>query len=133
MNFTELTNQIKTLLSKVGGVEVAFGKAETFDGVTVIPVAKVRLGGGGGEGKSSRGKKGKKPVEMAETDAAEANQKDGDYGMGMGGGVTTTPLGVFAIRNGKVEFQPVVTIEKVFGFGLLFLLSILIFGPKSKK
>jgi hypothetical protein len=43
------------------------------------------------------------------------------------------PLGLFAIRNNKVEFHPVVTIEKVFGFGLLFLLAIFIFGPKSKK
>ena len=132
MNFAEITSKIKALLSQAGGVEVAFGEANTFGEVTVIPVAKVMLGGGGGEGGSTRRKKGKKPAVAVETEPTEEGKKPEDYGVGFGGGATTMPLGLFAIRNNKVEFHPVVTIEKVFGFGLLFLLAIFIFGPKSK-
>lgn len=133
MNFTEITSKIKSLLSQVGGVNVSFGEANTIGDITVIPVAKVMLGGGGGEGKASRRKKGKKPAVTVETEPTEEGKKPEDYGVGFGGGATTMPLGIFAIKDGKVAFHPVVTIEKVFSFGLLFLLTIFIFGPKPKK
>ena len=135
MNFTEITSKIKALFSQASGVNVSFGEANTIGEVTVIPVAKVMLGGGGGEGSSSRRKKGKKPVVSTniETKPTEEGKKPDDYGVGFGGGATTTPLGIFAIKDGKVAFHPVVTIEKVFGFGLLFLIAIFVFGPKPKK
>ena len=132
MNFTEITSKIKALLSQAGGVNVSFGEANTIGDITVIPVAKVMLGGGGGEG-SSRRKKGKKPAVSVETGPTEEGKKPEDYGVGFGGGATTMPLGIFAIKDGKVQFHPVVTIEKVFSFGLLFLLTIFISGPKPKK
>ena len=133
MHFTEITSKIKALLSQAGGVNVSFGEANTIGDITVIPVAKVMLGGGGGEGKASRRKKGKKPAVSVETESTEEGKKPEDYGVGFGGGATTMPLGIFAIKDGKVQFHPVVTIEKVFSFGLLFLLTIFIFGPKPKK
>jgi uncharacterized spore protein YtfJ len=133
MNITDFTSKIKELLSQVGGVNVSFGEAKTVDGVTVIPVAKVMIGGGGGEGGSTGRRKGKKPAQQTETETTEEGKKPEDYGVGMGGGATTVPLGVFAITDGKVAFHPVVTIEKVFGFGLLFLIVLLRFVRKQRK
>jgi uncharacterized spore protein YtfJ len=54
------------------------------DGVTVIPVAKVRWGFGGGSGRKS-GKRGK----------------------GGGGGLRATALGYIEIKDGKSEFKPI--------------------------
>ena len=133
MSVTDLLTKIKALFAESGGVDVSFGKASEVNGVTVIPVAKVGFGFGGGEGKAGRRRKGKKPVEKVKTEPSEEGKKAEDYGLGFGGGASTIPLGIFVINEGKTQFHPVVTIEKVFGFGLLFLLSILIFGPKNKK
>lgn len=54
------------------------------DGVTVIPVAKVRWGFGGGSGRKS-GKRGK----------------------GGGGGVQVSPLGYIEMKDGRSEYKPI--------------------------
>jgi uncharacterized spore protein YtfJ len=60
------------------------------DGVTVIPVAKVRwgFGGGGGSGRSPQGE------EMGQ-------------GSGGGGGVSASPMGYIELRDGQAEFKPI--------------------------
>jgi uncharacterized spore protein YtfJ len=54
------------------------------DGVTVIPVAKVRWGFGGGSGR-----------------------KKGERGSGGGGGMQATPLGYIEIKAGQTQFRPI--------------------------
>jgi uncharacterized spore protein YtfJ len=54
------------------------------DGVTVIPVAKVRWGFGGGSGR-----------------------RQGKRGKGGGGGVQAAPLGYIEIKDGETEFKPI--------------------------
>ena len=54
------------------------------DGVTVIPVAKLRWGFGGGSGR-----------------------KQGKRGKGGGGGMHASPLGYIEIKDGKTEFKPI--------------------------
>jgi uncharacterized spore protein YtfJ len=53
------------------------------DGVTVIPVAKASYGLGGGSGK-----------------------KQGEEGLGGGGGVALTPVGYIEMKNGETRFCP---------------------------
>ncbi|MDZ7727995.1 MAG: spore germination protein GerW family protein [Dehalococcoidia bacterium] len=66
-----------------------FGEAVERDGVTVIPVARVRYGfgggGGGGRGRSS----------------AEGEGEGG----GGGGGMTASPLGYIEISGGEAVFR----------------------------
>ncbi len=84
---------IENLASRVGmraSANAVFGDAVTRDGVTVIPVAKVRWGFGGGAGRGTDGKDGK-------MDAGE--------GSGGGGGVMASPLGYIEIRDGDAEFR----------------------------
>jgi len=72
-----------------------FGEPIERDGMTVLPVAKVRGGGGAG---GSRG----------------PGQKESEAGGGGAGvGVMAKPLGVFVIRDGKVNWQPAVDVNKV--------------------
>ncbi|MGH9822598.1 MAG: spore germination protein GerW family protein [Blastocatellia bacterium] len=59
------------------------------DGVTIIPVAKVRYGfGGGGGSKSGAGRRGG------------------------GGGVQVSPVGYIELKNGGSEFLPIDSIPK---------------------
>ncbi len=73
----------------------AFGDAYVVDGVTVIPVAKVAggAGGGGGEGANDEGEAG------------------GGFGTGFGLGVS--PVGVYEVRDGDVEWKPIVDVNKL--------------------
>ena len=72
-------------------VSRVFGKAYEFDGVQIIPVARIagRAGGGGGEG----------------VEGTESGDKSGG-GFGTGFGVGAHPLGVYEVRNGEVRWRP---------------------------
>ena len=76
--------ELQQLLTSVGDVvrgRLVYGEAVERDGVTVIPAARVRAGGGGGIGA-------------------------GDQGAGGGGGLVATPAGAWVIRGDDVVWQP---------------------------
>ncbi len=84
---------VRMLAERVGlhaGTHAIFGEAVEHDGVTVIPVGKVRFGFGGGSGRGGD----------------ESGDKE-DYGEGSGGGggATASPLGFIEIRDGRAEFR----------------------------
>jgi uncharacterized spore protein YtfJ len=76
---------METMAEKLGVVARAstvFSEPVEREGITVIPVAKVRWGFGGGVG----------------------HRKDED-GAGGGGGVQVTPVGFIEIKDGQAEFR----------------------------
>lgn len=73
-----------------------YGTPIERDGMTVLPVAKIRSGGGAG-GSHASGHDG----------------QQGSEGEGGGMGVAAKPLGVFVIREGKVQWQPALDLNKV--------------------
>lgn len=90
---------VSRLVEKVGGVatsEAVFGMPVERDGVTVIPVGKVRWGAGGGEGSN-----------LKHDDSADGHG-DGeiktDSGSGGGGGAMASPAGYIEIRDGYARF-----------------------------
>jgi uncharacterized spore protein YtfJ len=62
-----------------------YGDPIERDGVTVIPVGKVRWGLGGGEG----------------------GDVEGNGGSGGGGGITVSPIGFIEIKDGLARFRPI--------------------------
>ncbi len=80
----------------VGGVSDAltvrrvFGEPYTKDGVTVIPVADVRGGGGGGQGEDAKA-----------------------GGMGGGFGLSAKPAGVFVVSGDRVEWKPAIDVNRL--------------------
>ena len=80
-------------------VRQAFGEPYERDGVTIIPVAKVGSGGAGGGGEGTGGPDGKGPGTGS--------------GQGFGYGLGTTPIGVYVIKNGTVEWQPAVDVTQI--------------------
>ncbi|MGH7752198.1 MAG: spore germination protein GerW family protein [Gemmatimonadales bacterium] len=92
---TDPATLVESIGRRVGSeanAETVFGEPVTRDGVTVIPVAKVRwaLAGGGGTGSD---------------DTADGE----DYGQGAGAAaaVTAKPLGHIEMGAGGTEFRPV--------------------------
>lgn len=84
---------IERLANRVGlqaGANAVFGDPVEREGVTVIPVAKVRWGFGGGSGRGIE--EGSETGEIGE-------------GSGGGGGVAASPLGFIEIRDGRAEFK----------------------------
>ena len=93
---------------------MVFGEPITQDGVTVIPVARVKTKGGGGGG----------------TGPAQDGQVQ--RGRGGGFGLSARPVGVFVLRNGRVAWRPSVDINRIViggqivaGLGIMALRSLL--------
>jgi uncharacterized spore protein YtfJ len=78
---------VERVAERVGmqaSAKAVYADAVERDGVTVIPVAKVRWGFGGGTGR-----------------------KQGKRGKGAGGGLQAAPLGYIEIKEGQTEFKPI--------------------------
>jgi uncharacterized spore protein YtfJ len=73
------------------GAKLAYGDPVLWDGMTILPVARVRFGFGGGGGE--------KPSEKS----GEAAQ----HGAGGGGGAVVTPVGFLIARGDLVEFRAI--------------------------
>lgn len=84
---------VQRLAERVGlhaAASAVFGQPVEGEGITVVPVAKVRWGFGGGSGRGIEG--GSESGEVGE-------------GSGGGGGVMASPLGFIEIRDGHAEFK----------------------------
>src|SRR5262249_45916150 len=87
METKELLDKARDALS----VRATVGEPVHEHGVVVVPVAKIRSGGGGGA--SPEGTK--------------------NPGMGGGFGATSTPMGAFIIKDGAVSWRPTVDVNKI--------------------
>jgi len=86
-------NIVEMLADRVGlraASGAVFGTPVEREGVTVVPVAKVRWGFGGGSGRGIE--EGSETGEIGE-------------GAGGGGGVMASPLGFIEIQDGRAEFK----------------------------
>jgi sporulation protein YtfJ len=86
---------MERLVDRIGGragVQAAFGEPIERDGLTVIPVARVRWGFGGGAGSVG---------DMVQAPGSGS-------GSGGGGGVAVDAIGYLEIGPGGATFQPIV-------------------------
>jgi uncharacterized spore protein YtfJ len=100
---TERSDAAATILDSIGGtrdtlsVRRVFGDPYEIDGTTIIPVARVVGGAGGGGGEGPGGPDG----------------KDTGSGFGTGFGVRAQPVGVYKVRDGEVEWKPIVDVTRL--------------------
>jgi uncharacterized spore protein YtfJ len=83
-------NQLADRVGVRANARAVFGDPVDREGITVIPVAKVRWGFGGGAGSGGKGAAG----------GAETGE-----GAGGGGGAVATPLGFIEVRDGEAIFR----------------------------
>ena len=95
-------NAIKDVMT----VQRVFGEPTQVDGVTVLPVAAVRGGGGAGGGGGSM------PDEHQQGEGA-----------GLGFGVQARGMGVFAVKDGTVTWQPAVDVTRIVVGGQIVALT----------
>lgn len=94
-------DRFNRLVESLGGTASAsavFGDPVEKDGVTIVPVARVRYGVGGGGGRGGMGRKKKRADDAAEQ----------EVGYGHGGGVQAAPVGYIEISGGKAEYKRIV-------------------------
>ncbi|GII81090.1 hypothetical protein Sru01_60720 [Sphaerisporangium rufum] len=84
--------EIREFFEQLTGAQRVYGEPYEKDGVTVIPAAAVRAGGGFGKG-DVRG------------------QVAG--GTGGGGGAISRPVGAYVIRDGEVRWEPAVDVSRI--------------------
>jgi uncharacterized spore protein YtfJ len=90
-------DRLGKLVEAIGGsasAKAVFGDPVARDGVTVIPVARVRYGFGAGSG-SGGGRRRRRD--------GDGNDED-QYGSGGGGGLQASPIGYIELRDGQACF-----------------------------
>src|ERR1019366_7295920 len=86
----DILNQVR----EVATVRQVFGEPYEKDGMLVVPVARIRGGGGGGSDLPGGAEKGRQ-------------------GRGGGFGIDSRPLGVYVIRDGTVSWQPAIDVTRI--------------------
>ena len=100
-----------------------FGEPVERDGVTVIPVARVRWGMGGGSGRGTGGRgRGRKHGKADVNEVGELGEQN--EGIGGGGGVQASPLGFIELRGGQARYRRVHDPLRLAIAGLLLPLTI---------
>jgi uncharacterized spore protein YtfJ len=100
MQMQDILAQARDVLT----VKQVYGEPIERDGVLIIPAAKVAGGGGGGSG----------PAEGPEG------------GTGGGFGMQARPAGVFVIKDGQVEWQPALDVNRVILGGQIVAIVLLL-------
>jgi uncharacterized spore protein YtfJ len=97
-------------------VRRVFGEPQTFDGVTVIPVASVGGGAGGGSG-------------------TEASDGEGNAGSGEGGGFGGggRPVGAYVVRDGHVTWRPAIDANRAISWGGIVLLALILSVSRVRR
>lgn len=101
---------IKTISERVkdtANVKVVFGEPVVSAGVTIIPVAAVKVAGGGG---GSKGRSPSLPIEGTE-------QSDG--GLGLGLQISAKPIGYIEVKDGKARLIPIADVTKIAVVGMI--------------
>ena len=88
--------QLIPSISDAMTVRRVFGEPYERDGVTVIPAAAVRGGGGSGSGK--------------EEGRQEGGRQEGEGG---GFGITARPAGAYVYKDGTVNWQPALDVNRI--------------------
>ena len=109
---------VERMAERVGGkasVRAVFGDPIERDGITVIPVAKVRWGFGGGAGRGPIAVGPGVEGQGAELSLSEDLSQSGS-GSGGGGGVTADPIGYLEIGPDGANFRPITPVMPSPGF-----------------
>jgi uncharacterized spore protein YtfJ len=88
MNVTEMLSDAREAMS----AKRVYGDPIEREGLTIIPAADVRGGGGGGGDAENNG--------------------------GGGFGLTARPVGVYVVKNGEVNWEPAVDVNRISMMGI---------------
>lgn len=99
-------------LGVAGNVGTVFGAPVERDGITLLPAAVVRGGGGGGHGGGDG--------------ARDDGEDSSGYGEGGGFGLQVRPVGAFVVESGHVRWQPAMDWTRIVLAGDAVLVTLLL-------
>jgi uncharacterized spore protein YtfJ len=102
-NFPNFLRESVEKMRSSGKAETVFGPPRKENGRTIIPVARVSFGFGGGYGSAGAAQKGKPGAKQR----SKTVPKNGDSGLGGGGGMRIIPAGMFEVSEEGARFRPV--------------------------
>lgn len=112
-------DRFSKLVEALGGTasaQAVFGAPVERDGVTIVPVARVRYGVGGGGGRGPGRRK---------RDIGNGEQ----VGYGQGGGLQAAPVGYIELRDGRASYKRIADPVRPLALVLLFpLVGVLAFA-----
>ncbi len=134
MKIDSIFKRIHDTLHNAAGVKFSFGNPMSVGDISIIPVARVSFGfgGGGGGGKLPNFKK-KKQSEILDEKTEAENAEPTEFGGGGGGGVKTEPVGIYAIKDGRIKFYPIVTIRELAGIFSFVVFLLFRIGKLRRK
>ncbi len=133
MKVDSIFKQIQDVLHSAAGVKFSFGNPIKVGDISIIPVARVSFGMGGGGGKAPGSKK-KKQNKIVEEKTDSESYDNKQFGGGGGGGIKTDPIGIYAIKAGRIKFYPVITLREMVGItGFVILLLFRISKLRRRK
>jgi uncharacterized spore protein YtfJ len=122
--FGEGFSRLAERLGASASASSVFGEPVERDGVTVIPVARVRWGVGGGSGRGNGAGRGR-GRRRGKADVSElGDQSEQSEGVGGGGGVQASPLGFIELRGGQARYRRVHDPLRLAIAGLLLPLTV---------
>ena len=105
MNLEDKVKEVMEKFKNTANVKAVFGEPYEKDGVTIIPVAKVFMSGGGGMmGKMFGKMKGTKDETGKEEVKTDEMGKGKDMPSGWGGFVKSMPAGYIKVKEGTAEY-----------------------------
>jgi len=108
-----MTTQLDDILDKArhsASVRDVYGEPIEKDGMTIIPVARVSGAGGGGGGTGNEGE-----------------------GSGFGYGLRSEPVGVYVIKDGRMQWQPAVNVNRIIAGSFLVGIVAILRVPRIIK
>jgi len=130
MNLEDKVKEVMEKFKSTANVKAVFGEPYEKDGLTIIPVAKVFMSGGGGTiGKMFGRMRGLKE------ETGKAGEKTDDTGKnlpsGWGGFVKSLPAGYIKVNDGQAEYVEIWDKNKLMLLGGLALVGM--FGLAAMK
>ncbi len=132
MNLEDKVKEVMEKFKSTANVKAVFGEPYEKDGVTIIPVAKVFMSGGGGTmcwGKMWKKMKGMKEETGKEEEKSEDMAKAAPGGWG--GFVKSMPAGYIKVKDGQAEYVEIWDKNKMMMLGGMAIMGA--FGLMAMK
>ncbi|HDP70301.1 MAG TPA: sporulation protein [Actinobacteria bacterium] len=116
MKYDEILKEFIEQLKTTASVEAVFGEPKKIGNKTIIPVARIGMGGGTGGGETPEGEEAKGP-----------------RGHGGGMGVAAKPLGCIIVTDEDVKWMPVFDTNQAMLVGAFVLFTVMMTIKKIAK
>lgn len=119
-----MIKDLRENIEKTANVKAVFGDEKKLNGISIIPIASIRMKGGGCGGTGTTGNSEEKSSSTSESDEEKNDSKiPSTKGKGGGGGldVEANPVGYIEVKEGNTRFVEILDKSKMILKGIKIL------------